>query len=94
MLSESPSTGPVAATHCMHVQRVHTQVESCEVHALKHVHERLSPTPLHVHYLSGVLLHGSFDEAEQVLLVHARWCMDMCIHLENDHSKFIRQLML
>lgn len=55
----------------MHVQRVNTQVEGCEVHGLKDVLQRLTPATLDVHDLLWIFFHGSLDESQQVLLVHA-----------------------
>lgn len=55
----------------MHVQCVDTEVKGCQVHALEHLHERLTLASFYMHDLLRVLLHGSFDEAQEVLLVHA-----------------------
>lgn len=65
----SPPT--MVCSHSVHVQGVHAQVERCQVHALKHLHERLTFPSLHMNYLLGIFLHGPFDKAQQVLLVHA-----------------------
>lgn len=51
-----------SVTHCMHVQCVNTQVEGCQVHTLKHLHERLAFALLHVHDIFGILLHSSLDK--------------------------------
>lgn len=71
----------IPTTHSMHVQGVDAEVEGREVHALKHFHEGLSAAVLDVHDLLGVLLHGTLDEAQQVLLVHAGGRVDMGVHL-------------
>lgn len=68
----------------MHVQRVHTQVISSEIHALEHLPQRLLAALLHMHDLLQVSLHCPFDEAQQVLLVHAGRGMDVCVHLGQD----------
>lgn len=52
----------MGTTHCMHVQCVNTQVKGCKVHALKHLHQCLTPASFHVYNLFGILLHGSFDK--------------------------------
>lgn len=48
--------------HCMHVQSVNTQVKSCQVHGLEHLHECLTLALLHMHNLFRILLHGPFDK--------------------------------
>lgn len=55
----------------MHVQRVYAQVKGRQVHAFEHVLEGLTAAVLDVNYLPGVFLHGSLDEAQEVLLIHA-----------------------
>lgn len=72
-----------SSTHSVHVQGVDTQVKGCQVHALKHLHERLTLASFHMHDLLRVLLHGSFDEAQEMLLVHAGRGMNVCVHLQN-----------
>lgn len=68
--------------YSVHVQGVHTQVEGGQVHGLEHLLEGLAAAALYVHDLLGVLLHGSLDEAQQVLLVHAGGRVDVRVHLE------------
>lgn len=60
-----------SSTHGVHVQGVDTQVKGCQVHALEHLHQRLTLASFYMHDLLWILLHGSFDEAQEVLLVHA-----------------------
>lgn len=55
----------------MHVQGVDAQVVRRQVHGLKDLFEGLTSTVLDVDDLLRVLLHGSLDEPQQVLLVHA-----------------------
>lgn len=55
----------------MHVKRVNAEVKGCEVHALKHILEGLTPAILNMNDLLRVFLHGSLDESQEVLLVHA-----------------------
>lgn len=55
----------------MHVERVYTQIESSQVHALKNLLEGLTTATLNVNNLLGIFLHGSLNESQQVLLVHA-----------------------
>lgn len=55
----------------MHVESVYTQVEGRQVHAFKHLLEGLATATLDVNYLLGVFLHGSLNESQQVLLIHA-----------------------
>lgn len=76
-----------ACTHCMHVQGVHTEVKGGEVHTLKHLHERLTFASLHMHNLPRILLHGSFDKPQKVLLVHTGRGVDMCVDLYNNPIK-------
>lgn len=75
------SPARVSAPYGVHVQRVHAEVERRQVHGLKHLHEGLSAAALDVHDLPGVLLHGSLDEAQQVLLVHAGGRVYVRVHL-------------
>ncbi len=65
----------------MHVQRVHAQVKRRQVHVLEHLHQRLAVAALHVHDLVWVFLHCAFNEAQQVLLVHAGRRVDVRVHL-------------
>lgn len=58
-------------SHRMHVKCVYTQVVGCQVHVLKNVFEGLTVAVLNVNDLCRVFLHGSLDESQQVLLVHA-----------------------
>lgn len=51
-------------SYSVHVQRVNTQVEGGEVHAVEDLHEGLAPASLHVHNLLWILLHGALDEAQ------------------------------
>lgn len=74
-------------THSVHVQRVHAQVEGRQVHALKHLHQRLLLPLFYVHNLLRVLFHGSLDEAQKVLLVHAGGGVDVRVHLPDDCFK-------
>lgn len=74
-------------THGVHVQRVHAQVEGRQVHALKHLHQRLFLPLFHVHNFLRVLLHGSLDEAQKVLLVHAGGGVDVRVHLPDHRYK-------
>lgn len=60
-----------SSTHGVHVQCIDTEVKGCQVHALEHLHERLTLASFYMHNLLRVLLHGSFDEAQEVFLVHA-----------------------
>lgn len=55
----------------MHVESVYAQVEGRQVHGLKHLLEGLTAAALNVHDLPRVFLHGSLDESQQVLLIHA-----------------------
>lgn len=55
----------------MHVKGVYAQVKGCEVHALKHIFEGLTAAAFNVNDLPRVFLHGSLDESQQVLLIHA-----------------------
>lgn len=75
-------------THSVHVQCVHAQVEGRQVHAFKHLHQRLLLPPFHVHNLLRVLLHGSLDEAQKVLLVHAGGGVDVRVHLQDYYYFF------
>lgn len=60
-----------SVSHRMHVESVHAQVKGRQVHALKHLLEGLTTAALNVNNLLRVFLHGSFDESQQVLLIHA-----------------------
>lgn len=71
----------------MHVQSVHTEVKSRQVHTLEYLHERLTFPSLHMHDLPRILLHGSFDKAQKVLLVHAGGGVDMCVNLRQAHKQ-------
>lgn len=71
----------MGATYGVHVQGVHTQVKGRQVHALKHLHECLSLSSFHVNNLLRILLHGPFDKAQEVFLVHAGRGVDMCVNL-------------
>lgn len=73
----------VASSHRVHVQSVHTQVEGCQVHGLKHLLQGLATPVLNVNNLLRIFLHGSLDESQQVLLVHAGRCMYVCVYLES-----------
>lgn len=66
----------------MHVQSVYAQVKGRQVHAFKHVLEGLTAAVLDVNDLPGVFLHGSLDEAQKVLLIHAGRRMYVRVHLE------------
>lgn len=68
----------------MHVQSVHTQVKGRQIHALKHFHERLTLSSLHMNYLFRILFHGSFYKTQQVLLVHAGRGMYVCVNLQSN----------
>lgn len=61
----------VTLSHRVHVKRVYTQIESSQVHALKNLLEGLTTPTLNVNDLLGIFLHGSLNESQQVLLVHA-----------------------
>lgn len=87
LLARSASGRTQPHTHSVHVQRVHAQVEGCQVHALKHFHHRLLLPLFYVHNLLWVLLHGSLDEAQKVLLVHAGGGVDVRVHLPDDCFK-------
>lgn len=90
MISAPPT---MICSHSMHVQGVHAQVERCQVHALKHLHERLTFPSLHMNYLLGIFLHGPFDEAQQVLLVHAGRSVNVCVHLiQTNEAKKVEQV--
>lgn len=58
-------------SHRMHVESVYTQIKGRQVHALKHLLEGLTMATLNVNDLLWVFLHGSLDESQQVLLIHA-----------------------
>lgn len=55
----------------MHVESVYAQVKGRQVHGFKHLLEGLTTAALNVNDLLGVFLHGSLDESQQVLLIHA-----------------------
>lgn len=55
----------------MHVKSVYAQVKGRQVHALKHLLQGLTAAALNVNDLLRVFLHGSLDESQQVLLIHA-----------------------
>lgn len=81
-------------SHRMHVKRVHTQIEGCQVHALKNLFEGLTAAALYVNDLLRVFLHGSLDESQQVFLVHAGGRVYMCVHLETGRNKDILYLVV
>jgi len=58
-------------SHRMHVESVYTQIKGRQVHGLKHLLEGLAMATLNVNNIPRVLLHGSLDESQQVLLIHA-----------------------
>lgn len=66
----------------VHVQGVDAEIEGRQVHALEHVFEGLTAAVLDVDDLLGVFLHGSLDESQQVLLIHAGRSVYVCVHLE------------
>lgn len=66
----------------VHVQGVDAEIEGRQVHALEHVFEGLTSAVLDVDDLLGVFLHGSLDESQQVLLIHAGRSVYVCVHLE------------
>lgn len=68
----------------VHVQSVDAEIERRQVHALEHLFEGLASAVLDVDDLPGVFLHGSLDEPQQVLLVHAGRCVYVCVHLEEE----------
>lgn len=68
----------------VHVQSVDAEIESRQVHALEHLFEGLTSAVLDVDDLPGVFLHGSLDESQQVLLIHAGRCVYVCVHLEEE----------
>lgn len=65
----------------MHVESVYAQVEGRQVHAFKHLLEGLATAALDMNYLLGVFLHGSLNESQQVLLIHAWGRMYVRVHL-------------
>lgn len=77
----------MSVTHCVHVQGVHTQVKGCQVHALEHLHQRLTLASFHMHNILWILLHGPFDETQKVLLVHAGRSVNVCVNLQNIPDK-------
>lgn len=77
----------MGVTHRVHVQGVHTQVKGCQVHGLKHLHERLTLASFHMHNFLRVLLHGPFDEAQKMLLVHAGRSVNVCVDLQKNSGK-------
>lgn len=65
----------------MHVQGVHGEVVRVQVEGLeKRLHGHFLPVQL-VHNAVGVHAVGLFDEAQQVLLVHAGRGVDVGVHL-------------
>lgn len=82
----------MSVTHCVHVQGVHTQVKGCQVHALEHLHQRLTLASFHMHNILWILLHGPFDETQKVLLVHAGRSVNVCVDLQNIPDKQDRKL--
>lgn len=73
-------------SHRVHVQSVHTQVKGSQIHGFKHLLQGLAPPILYVNNLLWVFLHGSLDESQQVLLVHAGGCMYVCVYLESGQT--------
>lgn len=73
----------------MHVESVYAQVEGRQVHAFKHLLEGLATATLDVNYLLGIFLHGSLNESQQVLLIHARGRMYVRVHLEQNMPEII-----
>lgn len=65
----------------MHVQSVHTQVKSCQVHAFKHLHQCLTLASFHMNNLFRILLHSPFNKTQKVLLVHTGRGVDVCVDL-------------
>lgn len=68
----------------VHVQSVDAEIEGRQVHGLEHLFEGLTSAVLDVDDLPGVFLHGSLDESQQVLLIHAGRRVDVCVHLEEE----------
>lgn len=72
----------VSVTYSVHVQGVHGEVIWVQVKGLeKLLHCYFFPLKL-VHDAVSIHAVGFFDEAQQMLLVHAGRGMDVCVHLE------------
>lgn len=66
----------------MHVQHVDGEVVGGEVHGLEDLPQRHGVAGLvSAHARVRLRLQGLLDEAQQVLLVHARSRVDMGVHL-------------
>ena len=65
----------------MHIQRVDGQIIGCEVERHEHLAQREEPSISEYHCLVGVPLQLVLDEAQQMLLVHARRVVHVRVHL-------------
>lgn len=73
-------------THSVHIQWVHSEVVWMQVKGLKELlHGDLLPFEV-VHYTFSIHTVRLFDEAQQVLLVHAGSSMDVSVHLERNRD--------
>lgn len=72
----------VSVTYSVHVQGVHGEVIRVQVKVLEKLLQcYFFPFKL-VHDAVGIHAVGLFDEAQQMLLVHAGRGVDVCVHLE------------
>lgn len=70
-------------TYRMHVQHINTEIVSRQIHRLKYLPQS------HCFFVLGVrddficvILQGFLNKSEQMLLIHARCCMNMGINLK------------
>lgn len=74
----------VNVTYSVHIQGVHGEVIRVQVQWLKKLlHGYFFPLKL-VHDAVSIHAVGFFDEAQQMLLVHAGGSVDVGVHLEGD----------
>lgn len=70
-------------THCVDIQRIHSEVIGVHVQAIKHLPQGDLPALLLGHNSVRFRLVRVLDEAQQVLLVHTGSCMDVRVHLQH-----------
>uniref|UniRef100_A0ABK0KX93 RING finger protein 141 n=1 Tax=Rattus norvegicus TaxID=10116 RepID=A0ABK0KX93_RAT len=68
--------------HRMNIQRVHCEVVGVHVQAVKHLPQGDLPAELLGHSSVRLCLVCVLDETQQVLLIHAGRCVDVCVYLE------------
>lgn len=66
----------------MNIQRVHCEVIGVHVQAVKHLPQGDLPAELLGHSSVRLCLVCVLDETQQVLLIHAGRCVDVCVYLE------------